>query len=130
MAKFLIEVPHEAEVTACARAVKVFLNTGSHFLANAEWGCRDGEHKAWLIAELDSKEQARSVLPQGFRAEARITELNRFTLAEIDELLTHHDGGGLPSDTATARERARDAVAGASRRSDHGDPPPQPKGGH
>jgi len=92
MARYLIEVPHESEVTACARAVKVFLNTGSHFLAGAEWGCRDGEHKAWLMAELDSKEQARSVLPQGFRSHARITELNRFTLGEIEELLLHHVG--------------------------------------
>jgi hypothetical protein len=93
MARFLIEVPHEAEVTACARAVKVFLNTGSHFLANADWGCRDGEHKAWLIAEMDSKEQARSVLPQGFQSQAKVTRLNRFTLGEIDDLLGHHSGG-------------------------------------
>jgi len=92
MARFLIEVPHEAEVTACARAVKVFLNTGSHFLANADWGCRDGEHKAWLVAEMDSKEEARSVLPQGFRSAARITRLNKFSLEEIDELLRDHSG--------------------------------------
>ena len=38
MAKYLIEVPHESEVTACARAVKAFLNTGSHFLSQAACG--------------------------------------------------------------------------------------------
>jgi hypothetical protein len=93
MAKFFIEVPHEAEPSACARAVKVFLNTGSHFLSNAEWGCRDGEHKAWLILDLESREQARAILPPGFRSGARIVQLNRFTLAEIDELLLQHQGG-------------------------------------
>ena len=35
MAKFLIEVPHEAEEVACARAVQTLLKTGSHFLTHA-----------------------------------------------------------------------------------------------
>ena len=63
MARFLIEVPHEAEPEACIRAVKAFLNTGSHFLSNADWGCYDGDHKAWMILELDSKKEALSVIP-------------------------------------------------------------------
>jgi hypothetical protein len=107
MARFLIEVPHEAEVTACARAVKVFLNTGSHFLANADWGCRDGEHKAWLIADMDSKEEARSVLPQGFRSDAKITRLDKFTLQEIDEMLREHSGGAGEGDASRRMAGAR-----------------------
>jgi len=51
MEKYLIEVPHEATKAACVNAVRVFLQTGSHFLANADWGCHDGEHKAWLLVE-------------------------------------------------------------------------------
>lgn len=35
MSKFLIEVPHEADPVACTRAIHVFLNTGSHFLAES-----------------------------------------------------------------------------------------------
>ncbi len=46
MAKFLIEVPHEATESECINAVRIFYQTGSHFLTNAEWGCEDGEHKA------------------------------------------------------------------------------------
>ena len=38
MARFRIEVPHEAATVACARVVDVFLKTGSHFLSNADWG--------------------------------------------------------------------------------------------
>ena len=30
MARFRIEVPHEAEAVACARVVEIFLKTGSH----------------------------------------------------------------------------------------------------
>lgn len=92
MARFLIEVPHEAEPMACARAVQVFLQTGSHFLTNAEWGCHDGEHKAWIILEAEDKNEARLVLPPAFRPEARIVGLNRWSMEEIDEWLRHHQG--------------------------------------
>lgn len=92
MARFLIEVPHEAEPVACARAVKVFFETGSHFLTNADWGCLDGEHKAWFILEAESKDEARFVLPPAYRPEAKIVRLNKFTMEEIDEMLRHHQG--------------------------------------
>jgi hypothetical protein len=90
MARFLIEVAHEEEVIACAKVVQVFLNTGSHFLSHADWGCMDGEHKAWIIVEVGSREEARSVLPPAFRAQAKIIQLNYFTMAEIDDILRHH----------------------------------------
>ena len=92
MDKYLIEVPHEAEPRACARAVRVFLDTGSHFLTNAEWGCFDDEHKAWIIVEMDSKEAARHIVPPAFQAEAKIVRLNRFTLEQLDEMKRHHRG--------------------------------------
>ena len=90
MARFLIEVPHEAERVACARVVEVFLKTGSHFLTHADWGCKDGEHKAWIIAEVNSKEEARSILPPTVRSQAKIVGLNYFSLEEIDTILRHH----------------------------------------
>lgn len=92
MPKFLIEVPHEAEEKACALAVKVFLETGSHFLSNADWGCLDDVHKAWIIVDLDDKREARQIVPPAYRPNATIVQLNKFTLEEIDELLAHHQG--------------------------------------
>ena len=92
MARFLIESPHEAEPVACVRAVEVFLETGSHFLTNADWGCLDGEHKAWIILEADSKEEARFVLPPAYRPEAKIVRLTKFTLEDIHELRRYHQG--------------------------------------
>src|SRR5215470_16584439 len=71
MAKFLIEVPHEAETIACARAAKVLLETGSHFLTHADFGCCDGVHKAWIIVDVDSKEEARSLLRRRTAARPR-----------------------------------------------------------
>jgi hypothetical protein len=90
MPKFLIEVPHEAETIACARAVDVLLKSGSHFIARADFGCRDGVHKAWLVVEVGSKEEARAIVPVAVRSKAEVVQLNRFTIEEIDELLGHH----------------------------------------
>jgi hypothetical protein len=90
MARFLIEVPHEAEHEACLRAVRILLTSGSHFLTHSDFGCLDGEHKGWLIVEVESKEEARSILPPTFRSQANIVKLNKFTIEEIDELSRHH----------------------------------------
>lgn len=90
MPRFLIEVPHEEETVACAHAVKIFLESGSHFLTHADWGCKDGDHKAWMLVEVDDKEQARAILPSAYRPHAKIVQLNYFTLDEIDELLRYH----------------------------------------
>ena len=90
MARFLIEVPHESEMVACARAVQLLLQTGSHFLTHADFGCRDDDHRAWIVVETASKEEARGVLPPAFRGQARITGLNKFSLAELKDLLEHH----------------------------------------
>jgi hypothetical protein len=92
MPRFLIEVPHEEEIVACAHFVKIFLESGSHFLTHADWGCKDGDHKAWIIAEVESKEQARAIVPAAYRSRAKIVQLNKFTIGEIDELLRYHRG--------------------------------------
>lgn len=90
MDRFLIEVSHEPEVIACARAVELLLKTGSHFLSHSDWGCLDGVHKGWVIVEADNKEQARNMLPPYYRNQAVIVKLNKFTLEEIDEIIRHH----------------------------------------
>jgi hypothetical protein len=92
MSKFLIEVPHPDEELACAMVVRVFLNTGSHFLTHADWGCMDGVHSAWFIVDAADKAEARLVVPPAFRAQARITGLNKFTLEHIDKVISHHQG--------------------------------------
>jgi hypothetical protein len=90
MAKFLLEVPHESEVVACARAIKVLLETGSHFLTHADFGCCDGIHKAWIVVEADSKDEARNMLPVAYRRQASIVMLCKFGIAELDDLITRH----------------------------------------
>ena len=90
MPRYLIEVPHEAEKVACEKAVHELLKTGSHFLTNADFGCNDGEHKAWIIVEVGSKDAARAIVPPEYRHYAKVVELKKFTTEEIEEFLNHH----------------------------------------
>lgn len=90
MSRFLIEVPHEAEGRACALAAKILLSTGSHYLSHADFGCFDGEHKAWVIIEAESREDARFLVPSVYRHLAKIVQLNKFSLAQLDDILEHH----------------------------------------
>ena len=92
MARFLIEVPHESEVVSCARANKVLLESGLHFLTHADFGCRDGVHKAWIVVDVDSKDEARNVLPPVYRRQATIVQLSKFGLNELDDLIKLHEG--------------------------------------
>jgi hypothetical protein len=90
MQRFLIEHCHAPDELACARAVKFFLESGSHFLSHADWGCNDGVHCIWYIVEVDTKDEARMTVPVPFRADAKIVALNTFTMDEIDEIIESH----------------------------------------
>ncbi len=91
MPRFLIEVPHEPTKRACAQAIEVFLRSGSHFFTHADWGCHDGEHKGWIVVDIESREDARAIVPPAFRSQAKIVKLNAFTIEEIEEILNQHD---------------------------------------
>ena len=77
-------------MVACARAVEVFLKTRSHFLTHADWGCKDGEHKAWIVVEVQNRDEARAIVPAAFRSQAKVVQLNAFSLEEIAEILRQH----------------------------------------
>ena len=89
--RFLIEVDHEGNTRACTEAVRVFLRTGSHFLTHAAWGCKDGVHKAWMIVDVDTRDEAWNIVPAQFRAAATIVMLNGFTMNEAEGVQAHLD---------------------------------------
>jgi len=70
--KYLIEVPHDPDELACAKVIQVFLSSGSHFLSNAEWGCGDGVHNAWMIVDTANRQEAMAIVPPAFRAVTKI----------------------------------------------------------
>jgi hypothetical protein len=91
MARFLIELEHEATVEACNKAIEILLSTGSHFLTNTEWGCKDDEHKCWVIVDVDSKEDAQAILPPVYRKDAKITKLTRYTLDGLNKAIENKE---------------------------------------
>ncbi|KKU34977.1 MAG: hypothetical protein UY37_C0007G0038 [Candidatus Beckwithbacteria bacterium GW2011_GWC2_49_11] len=68
----------------------IFKATGSHFLVNADWGCKDNVHKAWFIIELDSKEEALIVVPPQLRQNATATALDKLSLEGMEETVKQH----------------------------------------
>lgn len=90
MNRFLIEIPHGADKKSCDQAIQIFLQTGSHFLTHADWGCHDGEHKAWMIVDVENKDEARLIIPPLFRSSAKITQLITFTAKDIFETEKYH----------------------------------------
>lgn len=78
MAKFLIEVTHKEDKRSCKLAIEIFLQTGSHFLTHADWACIEGQLKAWIIADVDSRQEAFFIVPPAFRSDAKIVELTTF----------------------------------------------------
>lgn len=90
MARFLIEVAHDGDAIACARAQREFLGGGLHYLTHADWGCQDGVHAAWLIVESETRDEARGILPPAERHGARIVALTGFAEA----LAEHRPGNG------------------------------------
>jgi hypothetical protein len=90
--RFLIEVPHDGTMAACVGAIEIFLKTGSHFLSRADWGCKDGVHKAWIVVDVDSREEARAIVPPAFRQQATIVQLNAFSIDDLENLRRHNTG--------------------------------------
>ena len=91
MAKYLVEVFHSADKIECLRTIQIFLSSGSHFLTHADWGCLDGEHKAWFFIEVESKEEALQIVPSYYRNNTKIIKLSNFNLREVESMLKHHE---------------------------------------
>lgn len=90
MEKFLVEVTHSDDKVECLRTIQIFLSSGSHFLTHADWGCLDGEHKAWFIIDVENKQEALQIVPSYYRKNTKIVKLNRFSLREVENLMEHH----------------------------------------
>lgn len=85
MEKFLIEIKNGGDKVSCLRAIQSFLASRTHYISGAEWGCLEGENKAWLIIKTENRNDAMRIVPAAYRQYAKITRLHKFTGREIDE---------------------------------------------
>jgi len=86
MPTYLIEIPHSENPVECKQVIKVFVESGSHLLSNALWGCKSGVHKSWFIADFDNKEEAMHIIPPFLRHNASIIELIKFTKEDMQKM--------------------------------------------
>ncbi len=84
MARYIVQDANE--VAECLQTLDLFLRAGVHYLTNAEWGCRDGVHTAWIIIEAGDDSEVRRMLPPVIRDRAEVVRLNRFSPEEIRDL--------------------------------------------
>ena len=94
MARYLIEIHHADDHDGCVKALHAIETHGSHFVTQADWGCEDGDHTAWMIVDATNKEEATQIVPPPFRVEARVVRLTKFTMEGIDRILQQHSDPG------------------------------------
>ena len=85
MTTYLIEIPHSENTSECKQVIKLFVESGSHLLSNAYWGCKSGVHKSWFIADFNNKEEALQIVPPFLRHTAHIIELTKFSKIDIQQ---------------------------------------------
>jgi len=77
MARYMIESSHtEAE---CLRALDEELGKGKDILAKFDFGCKEGDHTAYAIVDVDSRKDALSLIPTFLQNKARIVEVVKVT---------------------------------------------------
>lgn len=84
MEKFLIEITNGGDKASCLRSIQAFLSSRTHFVTSVEWGCIEGENKAWLIIKTSNREDALRIIPAAYRQNAKITRLHKLSEKEID----------------------------------------------
>ena len=67
MSKYLIEVHHSDEHEGCVRALNAIMNFGSHLATHTDFGCEDGVHTGWLIVDVETREEARQMIPPQYQ---------------------------------------------------------------
>ena len=85
MTTYLIEIPHSENTVECQHVIKLFVESGSHLLSHAYWGCKSGVHKSMFISDFENREEALQVVPPFLRRNANIIELIKFNKADIQQ---------------------------------------------
>ena len=87
MPRYLIQLTHADEHAACVRALHAVQQYGSHLVTHLDWGCKDGVHSGWAIAECENRGVAMQMVPPEMRQEARVVKIDKFTPDEIVDWL-------------------------------------------
>jgi len=84
MARFLVQSQHTA--SDCLSGLDQILAEGEATLAKYDFACAVGDHSnhiCFTSLEASTASEARSKLPVGIRSSAQVTEVDKFTAAQI-----------------------------------------------
>jgi hypothetical protein len=77
MARYLIESPHKAE--ECLKALDEELEKGGDVLGRFDFGCKVGDHTAYAIVDVNTRNDALKLVPSFLQNSARILEVGKIT---------------------------------------------------
>ena len=77
MARYIIESPHKPE--ECLKALDEELVKGTDVLGKFDFGCKVGDHTAYAIVDVNTKDDALKLIPSFLQKSARILEVGKIT---------------------------------------------------
>jgi len=86
---YLIIATHTTQ--ECMASMDELKNKGDAFLSNVYWGCKTGDHTAYVIVEAESEAAARTQLPANERDKAKVIPVNKFTVEQIETMHKEHE---------------------------------------
>ncbi len=86
MARFMIESPHTEE--ECLRALDEELGKGKDILGKFDFGCKVGDHTAYALVDVNSKNDALNLVPTFLQNKVRIVEVGKITPEMIESFHT------------------------------------------
>jgi hypothetical protein len=80
-AKYLVIAPHSAE--QCLAALDEINAKNPKSLAAWDFGCKSGDHTAYMTVTASSDDAVKAMLPESIRENAKIVKLSKFTPADL-----------------------------------------------
>ncbi|HLF71707.1 MAG TPA: hypothetical protein VI759_06120 [Dehalococcoidia bacterium] len=87
MARYLVSSEHTEE--DCVRALDSVLAISQQLMARFDWGCKDGDHRGWVVVEAQDKNTAKMLLPTFIRDKAQVVALTKFTPEDVKSFHDH-----------------------------------------
>jgi len=88
----MIEVPHAAHECFVAVSETIRRPDARHVMASTYWGCAAGIHTNWIVHDFDDAGEARALVPRLLRDTARVVELMRLSVSEVQDGIGREGG--------------------------------------
>ena len=83
-----VQAAHTPE--QCLTSLTEMKAKGDSYLSKFEFGCMSGDHTGYAFLEGTSVENVRQMLPKEEQATAKIEKVDKFTVAQIEQMHKDH----------------------------------------